>query len=404
MNRITVALLAAFDAALSALIGIAIPLVPLTVLWAVQYDTTVDFGVFWRVAADAWLLGHGADLQAALAPDSALAVALPGGADAFPVTIAPLAFALLTVLLGARTGRRAQESPFRAIGVLVAIATYLAIALLVSLGSADPAATVDPLQGTLLPPLVFALGVLVGAALHSARSDEADSLGELAASALDRVPAPGPGLVLASLRGGALAAAGVVGVAAVLVAVLLVVHYTSVVALYESLGAEALGGLALTLGQLAFLPNLVIWAASWLIGPGFALGTGSSVSAAGTLLGPIPSIPVLAALPAGDSAFGFLGLLVPLLAGFAAGWRLRRGVIEALDGRSLLRWGAAAAGGIGVVGGLLLGLLAWFSAGAAGPGRLAQVGPDPLVVGAVAALELALAAGLGLAAGRSRRS
>ena len=41
MNRITVALLAAFDAALSALIGLAIPLVPLTILWAVQYDTAV---------------------------------------------------------------------------------------------------------------------------------------------------------------------------------------------------------------------------------------------------------------------------------------------------------------------------------------------------------------------------
>lgn len=403
MNRITVALLAAFDAALSALIGIAIPLVPLTVLWAVQYDTAVDWAVFWRVAADAWLLGHGADLRASFAPDSALALGLPGGTEAFSVTIAPLAFALLAILLGARTGRRAQESPFRFIGFTVAIATYLALAFLVTLLASSDVASVGALQGTLLPPLVFALGVGIGAVTHSARSGEPDPLGRLARDQLDRLPDPAPPLVLAALRGGALAAAGVVGAAAVLVAVLLVLDYSSIVALYEGLGAEALGGLALTLGQLAFLPNLVVWAASWLIGPGFALGTGSSVAPAGTLLGPLPSIPVLAALPEGDLAFGFLGLLVPVLAGFAAGWRVRRGLIDDLDGRSLLRWGAAAAGGIGVVGGLLLGLLAWFSAGAAGPGRLVHVGPDPLVVGAVAALELAVAAGIGLASGRSAR-
>ncbi|SMH31499.1 hypothetical protein SAMN06295885_0596 [Rathayibacter oskolensis] len=403
MNRITVALLAAFDAALSALIGIAISLVPLTVLWAVQYDTAVDWGVFWRVAADAWLLGHGADLQAALAPDSALALGLPGGTEAFAVTIAPLGFALLAVLLGARTGRRAQESPFRLIGFGVSIATYLLLAFLVTLSSSAPIASIDTVQGTLLPPLVFGLGVAIGAGIHSAASGERDRLGELVRDAFERLPELARSLVLLSLRGGALATSAVVGAAAVLVAVLLVVNYSSVVALYEGLGAEALGGLALTLGQLALLPNLVVWAASWLVGPGFAIGAGSSVGPAGTLLGPIPSLPVLAALPQGDLSFGFLGLLVPLLAGFAAGWRLRRAVIDALDGRSLLRWGAAAAGGIGLAGGLVLGLLAWFSAGAAGPGHLAQVGPDPLLVWAVAALEIAVAAGIGLASGRPSR-
>lgn len=404
MNRITVALLAAFDAALSALIGIAIPLVALTVLWAVQYDTAVDWGVFWRVAADSWLLGHGADLRASFAPDSPLALGLPGGTEAFAVTIAPLAFALLAIALGARTGRRAQESPFPVLGFGAAVATYAAIAFLVTLLATVPTASVDVLQGMLFPPLVFAVGVAIGAATHSAKSGHPHPVGELAGDLLRRLPDPARPIVLAALRGGALAAGSVVTSAAVLVAVVLVVHYSSVVALYEGLGSEALGGLVLTLGQLAVLPNLVIWAASWLIGPGFALGAGSSVSPAGTLLGPLPSVPVLAALPQGEAAFAFLGLLVPLLAGFVAGWRVRRGLFDALDGRSLLRWGAAAAGGIGVVGGLLLGLLAWFSAGAAGPGRLEHVGPDPLVIGAVAALELAIAAGLGLASGRRARA
>jgi hypothetical protein len=59
--------------------------------------------------------------------------------------------------------------------------------------------------------------------------------------------------------------------------------------------------------------------------------------------------------------------------------------------------------GIGVFGGVLIGLLAWLSGGAAGPGRLVDVGPNPLAVGGWAALEFGIAAVIGLlAAGRRR--
>ncbi|MBW8872769.1 MAG: hypothetical protein JF618_11650, partial [Leifsonia sp.] len=51
-----------------------------------------------------------------------------------------------------------------------------------------------------------------------------------------------------------------------------------------------------------------------------------------------------------------------------------------------------------------LGLLAWWSSGALGPGRLHDVGPNPWLVGALAAGEVAVAAAIGLAAsGRVRR-
>ena len=52
--------------------------------------------------------------------------------------------------------------------------------------------------------------------------------------------------------------------------------------------------------------------------------------------------------------------------------------------------------GMGVVGGVILGLLAWASTGSAGPGRLQDVGPDPLAVGGWAMLELGLSALAGL--------
>jgi hypothetical protein len=137
-----------------------------------------------------------------------------------------------------------------------------------------------------------------------------------------------------------------------------------------------------------------------LIGPGFAIGAGSTVSPLGTTLGPIPSIPVFGALPQGDFVFAFIGLLVPILAGFLVGALLSGPLAERVRSIGRLTWMLGAGLGTGVVGGAILGLLAWSSAGSIGPGRLQTVGPDPLLVGLVAALELGVSAFVGMAASR----
>ncbi|MCU1424484.1 MAG: hypothetical protein JWM51_775, partial [Microbacteriaceae bacterium] len=177
-------------------------------------------------------------------------------------------------------------------------------------------------------------------------------------------------------------------------------NYADVVRLYESLHTEVLGGIALTLAQLAFVPNFVIWVASWLVGPGFAIGTGSAVGPFTTQLGPVPAIPVFGALPEGDLAYGVIGILVPVVSGFLVAALARRGIVRGLRGASPAGWLVATGLGMGVVGGALLGALAAFSAGSAGPGRLVDVGPDPLWVALWAALEIGLAATLGLFAVR----
>lgn len=194
------------------------------------------------------------------------------------------------------------------------------------------------------------------------------------------------------LRGGAAAAAAVMLLAAIVTAVAIAFSYARIITLYESLHTEVLGGVAVTLGQLAFLPNAVIWTASWLVGPGFALGTGSAVSPLATHLGPVPAIPFLGALPQGALGFGFVGLLVPVVVGFLIGAILGPRARRELERRELVLVGLA----IGVVGGVILGLLAWFSGGVAGPGRLVDVGPRPWAVGAWAAVELVLSCLLGL--------
>jgi hypothetical protein len=405
MNRPLTTLFAALEALLVVGIGIGIPLVPLTILWAFQYGLQIDWIVFWRSAADIWLLGSGVDVTMTLNPVIASSLGFPGAGTPFILTIAPLGFGLLTILLAARAGRRIGEIPHNSLGVLASIATFGVLSLGVTLSTLTASARPSLWQGALLPTLVFALGLGIGVSLGGQRSVAARGSAPVR-SLLDRLSDGRPrarAVATAALTGGAAAASTVIAVSALLVAVLLLLSYARIISLYESVHAAVLGGIAITVGQLAFLPNLVIWAASWLVGPGFAIGTGSAVSPLGTSLGPIPAVPILGALPSGELAWGFLGLLVPILAGFLAAVIIRPRLFAKFDARP--HPGVAIGAGvlIGVVGGVALGLLAWTSAGSAGPGRLVDVGPSPLLVGAFAALEIGLAAVIGLFVGRPAR-
>jgi hypothetical protein len=406
MNRTLTALFAAFEAALVVAIGIGISLAPLTVLWGAQFGFQVDWIVFWRAAVDVWLVGHGVDMILTLDPATAATLGLAGADAAFRVTIAALGFAVLTVVLGIRAGRRVAETRYLLLGELVAIGTFGALSVAVTFSALHPLARPSIVQGALTPTLIFASAVVLGS-LRSHRPSTDAALrpirGALAAR-LAALPAGARASVATALRGGLAAATTVVGVAAVLLGVMLATSYAEVVRLYEGLHTEVLGGIALTLGQLALLPTFVVWVASWLVGPGFAIGVGSNVGPLGTSLGPIPAIPALGALPDGDLAFGFVGLLVPVVGGFLAGALLWPRLARPLAGSPAARWIVATGLGMGVVGGLLLGLLALVASGAAGPGRLAQVGPDPLAVGLWAALEIGAAALLGLFAASRRAS
>jgi hypothetical protein len=402
MNRSVTALFAALEALLVVAIGIGIPLAPLTILWAFQYGLQVDWIVFWRASADIWLLGSGVDVRMTLHPAIATALGFPTAGDPFVVTIALLGFGLLTVLLGARAGRRIGETPHNTTGIVAAIATFGILSLAITLSTLFAAARPSIWQGALLPTAVFALGVGIGVGMSArSRGPYVAAWGERHFRAIvEGWSAEVRAIVSASLRAGAAAGAIVVAASAIIVSALFLVGYAKIISLYEGLHAGVIGGIALTIGQLSILPNLVVWTSSWLVGPGFALGTGSSVSPFGTSVGPIPAIPVFGALPAGDFALGYLGLLVPVLAGFLVALVVRPGLVRA-TGRS--RGPLVVAGiGIGVVGGIALGLLTWFSAGAAGPGRLVDVGPSPWLVAAFAALEIAIPAIVALLVGRPR--
>ena len=386
MNRTLSALFSALEAVIVVAVGLAIPLAPLTVLWGAQYGFAPNWTGFWRLAADAWLLGHGTDIRVTLDAATVKSSGLAGAGTPFVLTIAVLGFSLLTVLLARRAGKRIAETDHRLLGEIVAVVVVAVLSFGISVSAVSVDARPSIVQGTVLPTLVFGVGLLL------ARAD--------ALPAWTRFRPDTRAIVGTALRGGAAAAAAVVTVAALVVAASLVVNYAQIITLYENLHSEGLGGLTLTIAQILFLPNLVIWAASWLVGPGFAIGGGSTVSPLGTTLGPIPSIPVLGALPQGDFVFAFVGLIVPILAGFLIGALLSGSLAERIESTGRVTWLLSAGLGTGVVGGAILGVLAWASAGSIGPGRLQATGPDPLIVGLVAALELGVASFAGMAASR----
>ncbi|WP_395245893.1 DUF6350 family protein [Agromyces sp. MMS24-K17] len=410
MSRLTIALLAALEAAVAALVGLGAVVVPLMLLWSVHFGLAVDVAAFLRAAGDVWLIGHGVDLVVTLDAVTAGQVGVAGAEAPFTISIALLGFALVTVLFGRRIGRRSTAAGHAVVGGIAAVAVYAGTGLAVGLSTSHPAASHRLWEAVLLPAAVMALGVVIGSVGEALRAvDRAapadDPVAEAAplhplAARIAQLPEPLVDGARTAVRVGAGAAFAVLGVAALLVAVLIAVDYAKVIGLSQALGAGVDGGVAITIGELALLPNVIVWTAAWLLGPGFALGAGTSVSPTATVLGPLPGVPILGIMPADGVPLGILWLLVPMVAGFAGAtlaWpRLeaaaslrgpsRREVVDA--------WWMpiAIAAGSGVVAGVVLGTIAWWSAGAVGPGRLVEVGPPWVQVALMAALTVTLGA------------
>lgn len=397
MNRTLIALLAALEAFIALAIGVGISLVPLSLMWAVQFDSGVSWDVFYRASADIWLVGHGVDLKMTLDPVLAAAVNLPGGDKPFLISIAPLSFSLLTILLGVRLGRKSFESGARFVGPLSAVATFGFFTILIALSAVHVNATPVMWMAVSFPTAIFALGVFIGARGEVGHSGgRAERVQQKVVGWATGLSSQVKAVLSASLRGGLITAALVIGASAVALSILIIANFASILGIYEGLQGGGGGSLILTAAQLMFMPNFVMWVVSWFIGTGFALGTGSSVSPVGTDLGLVPALPILGAMPTNDLAFGFLGLLVPLLAAFLAAWFIRPALLRALGSDVSFRWISLTVLGIALVAGILIGLLAWASGGAAGPGRLADVGPNALRTGGIAALEFLIAAALGM--------
>jgi Family of unknown function (DUF6350) len=191
-----------------------------------------------------------------------------------------------------------------------------------------------------------------------------------------------------------------VAVSSVVVLGSLVVHAGTAGDLLGRLGGGFVAAVLVAVLDLALVPNAVIATLSYVAGPGFAVGAGTSVTLGGSHLGAVPSLPLLAALPHGAAPLPVRALCLAGLvaAGVVAGRR-----VESQSPGSPRR---AAAGGLGagVAAGVLVALLAAVAGGPAGPGRMAVVGASPWQAGLAFAGEIGVAAAASAALIAWRRS
>ena len=358
-------------AALQALtLSLAVVVLPGVVAFLAS-STGASEGTGWgqsvTVAAGFWLLGHGVPLVA----------------SGTTVTLVPLGLTALALFCCFASARRSAHTAVSAwvAGTVTYALTTLGVALLA--GSTPPwGLGVAVVGGAVVGGLGLGGGILARAAAR------------VVAGLAGGRGRGGPRRGRLGLRGGLLGTSLLAGASAVVVGAWLVAGRATSGDIVAGLVPGTVGGIVLALGQLAVLPNLVAWAGAWLVGPGFAVGEGSTFAPGGSEPGALPAIPLLGALP-GDDWTNALTPWVPagvVALGVVAGvfvWRRLRDV-TGTHPDDVVPWSAVvlALAGVALASGLLVGLVSWLAGGAVGPGRLEVVGADALVVGALAAAEI----------------
>ena len=400
MHRLLISLLSALDALVAAVVGVAVALAPLTVLWFAVFGAP-DLGAIWQTSAAIWQLGHAVPLELTLPATYLAQSGIDPALASFAVSLPPLGFAAFTLLFAARSGARAARAGAWVTGVATGAAVFTVFATLVALTSAADIVHVELWQAILFPAAFYAVGLLAGA-LRVAWTDGDDGIVDDLRIRLDHVGHAWPEVPGLAARGAALALTALLGTGALLLAVALIVRGPQIVALSQSSNLDALGAVVVAFGQLLYLPTLVIWAVAFLAGPGVGLGAGAVVAPGGTQLGILPGIPVLGVLPEATTPWLLALALVPVAAGALAGWAVRsrlapRGSSADAETTGIL---LTLTGAIALVAALGAAMLSVLASGAMGPGRLAGVGPDAAAIGIAVGIEVGLGAGILLLAPR----
>lgn len=162
-------------------------------------------------------------------------------------------------------------------------------------------------------------------------------------------------------------------ISAAVLLVALIVGGERVGQLENALAPDGVGSWLLVIAQLLFLPNLLAWTASWVLGAGFSVGVGSFVSPMLTSVGLLPAIPVFGAVPqpGGGNAWAYAWLLSGLLTGAVAG--VVSSARPAVGGTLVRALARGAGSGLGTA--LAVVLIGVLSRGDLGSGRLVGLGP-----------------------------
>jgi hypothetical protein len=359
----------ALAACASAGLGLAVLTLLVLVGWIAAPHPGLGLPGVLRTAAVLWLVGHHVGVQVQ---------------HAGRIGMLPLGLVLLPGALLWRAGRWVVRdhdvaSPGRLAAIALSVAVpYALLAGVLAAVSRTALAAPSIVQAVLAGFLV----ALVAAGFGATRALAPWAQLSAAMSARTRSVLVGTAGSVATL-----AAAG-----ALLTALALASHLRQFGAIHGLLAPGVVGAALLFLAELAYLPNAIIWAISYLLGPGFAVGTGTIVAPTGSALGPMPAFPMLAALPRGVHGTGpawlaVLVLAVPYLAGAVGGVLVVRiAPTRALEAAPIRGFCC------GALTGGVLGVLAAFAGGPLGDGRMAAVGPSAWQVAVVGALEVGIAA------------
>ena len=395
MNKRQTFLIAAIEAAIVVAVSLGVALVPLTIVWVLENNAGVDWIVAFRAAADFWLLSHGTRL---VVPEGEILGVL---APAFVVSLIPLGMALWLARSFFNAGKRFLVAKALWPGWIGGITVYGAASFAISTLAYDSAVYPVTWQGVFFPTFMFAVFQILGSVFGQPdqlfdgdeidQAPERDQIRRQLNKLRLKLHWSVRSLVGPALRAGTAITVMLVMVSSFSIAALITISWIDITRLYESVEVSVLGAIILTVGQLALLPNLIIYGVSWFTGVGFSLGTGSLISPLGSAVGPLPAIPILGALPVGKLEVGMIAVGVVLLAAFIATLGIRKSADE-IRFEFATSWSAAISLGLSIalVTSVQLGLLALVASGSAGPGRLAEVGVNPWLIAIVSFVEVAV--------------
>lgn len=377
----------------------------MSAVWATKGFGDMEFSSVAAMSAHLWLLIHGVPLDLAAA----------FGASAGTMTLVPLGLSILPLLLCYRSGRRLARASYEGeflIPVLSGSVTYALISSAMYGWASPHPQPLQALNAALVPLGIVVAGLMWGG-YREARSlsrmvgvDTAEQI-----SQMSQYSRWAGSYAWAVVRAAVVAFVALVGLGAVLLGIGILAGWSQIVATYQELHAGAVGDTAVTLLQLGFLPNLVIYAIAWSTGAGFSFGAGTSVGLTSSDVGTLPMLPILGAVPESMGTAGLLGLLVPLTAGAIAGWWFLREGEDHLDEWVALKVpfrplsALISAVVLGVVTGILTSFgalwLGWISYGSLGIGRFTEVGAEPLTFAAHTALTVGAGVTFGMLLSRA---
>ena len=377
----------------------------MSAVWATKGFGDMEFSSVAAMSAHLWLLIHGVPLDLAAA----------FGASAGTMTLVPLGLSILPLLLCYRSGRRLARASYEGeflIPVLSGSVTYALISSAMYGWASPHPQPLQALNAALVPLGIVVAGLMWGG-YREARSlsrmvgvDTAEQI-----SQMSQYSRWAGSYAWAVVRAAVVAFVALVGLGAVLLGIGILAGWSQVVATYQELHAGAVGDTAVTLLQLGFLPNLVIYAIAWSTGAGFSFGAGTSVGLTSSDAGTLPMLPILGAVPESMGTFGLVGLLVPLGAGAIAGWWFLREGEDHLDEWVALKVpfrplsALISAVVLGVMTGIMTSFgalwLGWISYGSLGIGRFTEVGAEPLTFAAHTALTVGAGVTFGMLLSRA---